>query len=68
VVESFLDTEVTVNILLDKNVKQVTDIDSEEIIPATLREAPTFRARKIGKDVAVVQITLKPHSFRGFKF
>jgi len=68
VVESFLDQEVTFNLILDKNVKQVTDIDSGKIIPAKARIAPAFRGRKFGNDVAVVKVTLKPHSFKGFKF
>ena len=68
VVESFLDKEVTFNLILDKDVVEITDLNSEERIKATLREAPTFWGRKFGKDVSVVEVTLKPHSFRGFKF
>jgi len=68
VVESFLDNEVTFNLILDKDVKQVTDIDSGVVFQAKQRIAPSFRGRKFGKDVAVVEVTLKPHSFQGFKF
>ncbi len=68
VVESFLDEEVTFNLIFDGNVKQVTDIDLEEIIQVKQRIAPSFGGRKLGKDVAVLEITLKPHSFKGFKF
>jgi len=68
VVESFLDKEVTVKILLDKNVKQITNVATGEKINGTVRLAPSFRNRKFGKDAAVFEMTLKPHSFMGFRF
>jgi hypothetical protein len=68
VVESFLDMEVTFQLILDKEVNKITELNSGENVKITLREAPTFWGRKVGKDVAVVEITLKPHSFKGFKF
>ena len=68
VVESFLDKEVTIKILLDKDVEQITNIDTGEITKGTVRIAPSFRNRKFGKDVSVFEVTLKPHSFKGFTF
>ena len=68
VVESFLDKEVTINILLEKNVKQITNVATGEAITGIVRMAPAFRNRKFGKDAAVFEVTLKPHSFKGFTY
>ena len=68
VVESFLDNEVTVKILLDKTAKQITNVATGETTTGTVRMAPSFRNRKFGKDAAVFEVTLKPHSFKGFRF
>lgn len=68
VVESFLDKEVTLKILLDKEAIQITNIDSGEKTNGTVRIAPSFRNRKFGKDASVFEVTLKPHSFKGFSF
>jgi hypothetical protein len=68
VVESFLDKEVKIKILLDKGAKQITNVATGEIITGVERSAPTFRNRKFGKDAVVFEVTLKPHSFKGFTF
>ena len=68
VVESFLDKEVTLKILLDKEAIQITNIDSGEKTNGTVRIAPSFRNRKFGKDASVFEVTLNPHSFKGFTF
>ena len=68
VVESFLDKEVTIKILLDKSVKQIINAASGEITSGIERLAPSFRNRKFGKDAAVFEVTLKPHSFLAFTF
>jgi len=68
VVESFLDKEVTIKILLDKDVKEISNANTGEKIIGTARIAPSFRNRKFGKDAAVFEVTLKPHSFKGFTF
>ncbi|HDR51014.1 MAG TPA: hypothetical protein ENN90_05240 [Mariniphaga anaerophila] len=67
VVHSFLDEEVTISVLLDRNATEITDIASEEKIEGTLREAPVFRNRKMGEDAKVFEVKIKPHSFRAFK-
>jgi hypothetical protein len=67
VVHSFLDEEVTVNVLLDKSAAEITDIASEEKIAGALRQAPVFRNRKLGEDAMVFKVKIKPHSFRAFK-
>lgn len=68
VVESFLDKEVTIKILLDKDVKQITNASTGEKTTGVERLAPSFRNRKFGKDATVFEVTLKPHSFKGFTF
>ena len=68
VVESFLDKEVTVKVLLGLDVKQVKNIETGETKPTIARPAMSFRNRKFGKDAAVVEITIKPHSFQAFSF
>lgn len=68
VVHSFLDEEVTINVLLDRNVAEITDIASGEKIQGILREAPVFRNRKLGVDTMVFEVTIKPHSFRAFVY
>lgn len=68
VLESFLDKEEPIKILLDKDVKQITSIATEEKTDGIVRMAPTFRNRKFGKDATVFEVTVKPHSFKGFTF
>jgi hypothetical protein len=68
VVESFLDKEVKIKILLEKGAKQITDVATGEIITGVERPAPVFRTSIFGKDAAVFEVTLKAHSFKGFGF
>jgi hypothetical protein len=68
IAESFLDQEVKVRFILDINTKKITEIPSSVVITGTDRIAPAFMNRKSGKDVSVFEVTLKPHSFRAFKF
>lgn len=64
VVESFLDTTVSVNVLADPAIVEVNDALSGEKVTANLRKAPEFGGRKFGKDVSVIELEIKPHSFR----
>ncbi len=66
VVESFLDKEVPVKIVIDEKVEQITDVLTGEIISGEFREAPVFRNRKLGKDAHIFELSIKPHSFRVF--
>ncbi len=68
VVESFLDEEVTIKILLNNENETLQNIATKEIIMGTERKAPVFRNRKYGKDVTVYEVNLEPHSFKAFKF
>ena len=68
VVESFLDKEVTVKVVLNGKESKITGVASEETIQGEMRKAPVMRGRKLGEDAMVFQVTLKPHSFKAFKF
>jgi hypothetical protein len=66
VVESFLDWKVSVKVIVDAAVKEVTDVQSGEKISTSQRIAPEFMGRKFGKDVSVIDLEIMPHSFRAF--
>jgi hypothetical protein len=66
VVESFLDETVTVRVVADPGITEVTDIISGEKVAGTIRNAPSFMGRKFGKDACVIEMGIKPHSFRAF--
>jgi hypothetical protein len=68
VVESFLDREVTINIILGEEGNRLVDVIDGNPVEGEFREAPEFRGRKMGKDAFVYEVTLKPHSFRAFKY
>lgn len=68
VIESFLDKEVSIKIVLNKQFEQITEVDTGEEILGKFREAPVFRNRKFGKDANVFEISIKPHSFKAFTF
>ena len=64
VVESFLDTTVTVKVLADPAIAKVNDVMTGEKVTASLRKAPEFGGRRFGKDASVFELEIKPHSFR----
>jgi hypothetical protein len=64
IVESFLDEPVTVNVLLDPGMAGITDLQTGEGVEGSMRYAPVFRGRKFGEDKYVLELELKPHSFR----
>jgi hypothetical protein len=66
VIESFLDEETVVRVLVDPDIHQLTDVSTGEKIMGTARNAPVFRDMKFGKDVYVFELKIKPHSFRAF--
>jgi len=68
VLESFLDEEQTVRVLMDPAVRELTDVRSGEKIQGKQRIAPEFMGRKFGKDYAVFELEIKAHSFRAFSF
>lgn len=68
VIESFLDEEVSVRFLIDFTTKQITEVPGGEALKGTDRLAPSFMNRKMGTDASVFEVTVKPHSFRAFRF
>jgi len=68
VVESFLDKEVTVKVVLNGNEGKITDVATGKTIKGEMRKALVMRGRKFGEDAMTFQISLKPHSFEAFKF
>jgi hypothetical protein len=68
VVESFLDKTTDINIITSKPFKTLTDLVSNDKIPGTLRPAPFSWTEPGGKEKNVFPLSLKPHSFRVFKF
>ena len=68
VLQSFLDEEVTMYVLLDDHVSVISDIDKDEKIEGKLRKAFTFGNRTPGDAAMLFEVKIKPHSFRGFRF
>ena len=67
VVHSFLDQEVSVKILLNKNENEITDAVSGEKISGESQKS-SFGNPKMDSDAKLFEIKIKPHSFRGFRF
>jgi hypothetical protein len=65
-VESFLDKEATIRMVLGQETEGISDVVTGDEIPCEFREAPVFRNRKIGEDARTFEVTIKPHSFRVF--
>jgi hypothetical protein len=68
VLESFLDEEVTVKVILPPGTGTLSEIDTGLEISGVERKAPVFRNRKFGKDVEAFEVRIKPHSFRAFAY
>jgi hypothetical protein len=68
VVESFLDESVDVRVLMNPEIQEVTDLMSGQKISGTIRIAPEFRGLKFGKDMSVIELEIKAHSFRAFNY
>jgi hypothetical protein len=67
IVESFLDTESHVSIVTNGPYKSLTDLISNEKIPGTGRKFPAGWGQT-ATDKNVFPLSLKPHSYRVFKF
>ena len=67
IVESFLNTESSVNLLTAGPFKSLTDLITNEKIPGTERKSPAGWGQPL-IDKNVFPLTLKPHSFRVLKF
>ena len=71
IVESFLDKEVTVNLVVHKKVDNLTDLETGEKISGTQRRAFGFGRRAASApapETYVFEVTLKPHSYKAFKY
>lgn len=68
VLESFLDEPVRVRVLLDPGIDEITDLLSGQRISGSQRKAPEFMGRKFGRDFSVMEIEIRPHSFRSFSY
>jgi hypothetical protein len=68
VLQSFLDEEVTIHVLLDDKVSEIIDLEQNEKIGGQIRKANPVRNRISDDDVMVFEVKVKPHSFRGFRF
>ena len=66
VVESFLDKPTDINLVTPAGLKTLTDLSTNEKIPGTVRSSPSRFIVTPAKNV--FPLTLKPHSFRAFKF
>ncbi len=66
VIESFLDETVTVRVLVDPDIREISDVMTGQKISGDQRIAPEFMGRKFGKDVTVIEMEVPPHSFRTF--
>lgn len=69
VVENFNDEPVEISIMMNDRQMQITDLLTGEVINATLPVIPDnpWARRNAVKDNAF-KLTLKPHSYRGFKY
>ena len=69
VVENFNDEPVEISIMMNDKQMQITDLLTGEVINATLPVIPDnpWARRYAVKDNAF-KLTLKPHSYRGFKY
>jgi hypothetical protein len=68
VLESFQDEKIRVNVLLDPEIRELKDVMTGDKISGKQRIAPEFMGRKFGKDAAVFQLEILPHSFRAFTY
>ncbi|MBV4356149.1 hypothetical protein [Pinibacter aurantiacus] len=68
IVESFLPTTTSINIVTAAPFKKLTDIVSNETISGTERKPQTFWFLPKNNGSNVFTIAVKPHSFRVFRF
>lgn len=68
IVESFQNETTQVNIVLDKQYKTITDLQSNAVIGGELRKPSPGWWNRGKKEKNVFTVSIKPHSFRVFKF
>jgi hypothetical protein len=66
IVESFLPESADIQIVLDKNMRQLEDVQSGELLSGTVRKAVHRWGEPRGDDKMVFQTKIKAHSYRVF--
>ena len=56
------------SLCISGNESRITDVASGKGIKGEMRKALVMPGRKFGEDAMTFQVTLKPHSFKAFKF
>lgn len=67
IVESFLDTPTSVNLVTATPFKKLTDLVSTDKLPGTVRKTPGGWGQT-ASEKNIFAVDLKPHSYRVFKF
>lgn len=67
IVESFANTATDVSLVTVTPYKKLTDLQSNEVLPGTVRKTRGGWGQTAGEK-NIFQMSLKPHSFRVFKF
>jgi hypothetical protein len=68
IVESFLDSASSLKIIAAKQTTKITDIATGQTYPGELRSSKMDRRTSAGQEKNAFSITLKPHSFRIFRY
>lgn len=70
IVESFNDEPVTIRVITDEGVKQLTDIVDDSVVIPVSEETSSKRVRHYQKEEKnqSFRLTLMPHSYRVFKY
>jgi hypothetical protein len=68
IVESFHNETTQVNIVLDKKFNAITDLQSNAVVTGELRRPAPGWMNRGRKEKNIFAVSLKPHSFRVFRF
>lgn len=68
VVESFLESDTSLKIIAPKQFTKITDLSTGQIVPGELHSSRLDRRTSASQEKNAFNITLKPHSFRIFRF
>jgi hypothetical protein len=68
ITESFLDSETTLKIIAPKQYSKITDLFTSQTHPGELRQSRLDRRTSSNQEKNAFSITLKPHSFRVFRY
>jgi hypothetical protein len=68
IVESFLPEPIEIKIVTNKEYEKLTDLQTNESIKGTSRQPQRFWFQPKDNGTNAFSVTLKPHSFRVFRF